>query len=630
MLLDELLRMARVYSAGSRFYSPSARAAAEVGQTQKRGTWQQLRAAMLDAGAKPDEMAWTGLDREMAARQGPVDTDEIIQYLRDRSDMLDVEESTASGVLRKSSLGDRRELVSRVVQDRLPGEIESYRTDILPDEVRERAVPLGDLSDDDLIALLDELPGDPPSSAYDRDAAVKLLKEEYGDDAVVVPSGEFSRRQSRPLLVTDDTISDIVDEWLDPVARAEESIVQWANSLDYDELLDELGMANIADTSEVRYAKYYPEGAIDYTERVYKLDRDKTPIPNPFEVADDPHWGSEDVIGHTRTSRFPTRQGGEAYHLGELQSDWAQRARRGEGVRTLGEEETLKRADDAWKALDRMVGELPDRARAALGERPGANRSGAENVVEAFGFVTPSRADAVNAVIQRLNPDTWFRQPLLRPGDVDMRHPDAAFNRGRPDPARTLLTAVERNVSDPRQDDLPGLQNPVRAIADDLEAEIRSRTGVQSFDELRGLLDALEGPLRDKEPAGPSVHTTDKWVDMLLKRELNNALGSRAEYLTIPTPDLVRWYTGGQYGGHEKFYGEIVPRRMSTLLKRYDPDAAKPTFVDIITEDSGDVRVPAFRITKRLREQADRLGIPLWMLVGAAPLGLLDAMGQRD
>jgi hypothetical protein len=66
------------------------------------------------------------------------------------------------------------------------------------------------------------------------------------------------------------------------------------------------------------------------------------------------------------------------------------------------------------------------------------------------------------------------------------------------------------------------------------------------------------------------------------------------------------------------------------LLKRYDPDAAKPTFVDIITESDGDVRVPAFRITKRLREQADRLGIPLWMLVGAAPLGLLDAMGQRD
>jgi hypothetical protein len=629
MLLDELLRAARVPSAGGRFFSPSARAAAEVGARQKRGAWSQLRAAMLKAGAKPDEMEWTGLDREMAARKGAVDTDEIVRYLRDRSNVLDEEEATAQGILRNAP-SDRGDLMQRFVETRLDDEIEYFRTDVLPDDVRGRAVRLADLDDDDLIALADAAPGGPLPAAYDRNATLAVLKETYGDDAVAIPSREFGRGQTDPLIVTDETIPRIVDDWLDPVSQAQDSLWNDASMLSYGDLLDELGLAGAADTSGVQYAKHYPEGAIDYTERTFQLDRDMTPVPTPFSTADDPHWNAEDIIGHTRTARFPTREGGEAYHLGEIQSDWAQRARR-KGARTLDEEDMLSRASDARTLLAEMIGDIPQRAvEAVAGEGRPFYRPEAAGVVEAFGLVTPRRADAVNRVIGSSSNRASSTAPFLRVGGIDPASPDAARDRfGDFDRPRSVLNALARNVSDPRQPELPGLQNPVRAVADDLAAYAMSRSGVKSLDELRGLLDALDGPLRDREPAGPGVHTTDKWVDMLLRRELGRALDSGADYMTVPTPSLVRRHTGGKVSGHETFYGEIVPRRLAELLKRYDPEAAKRTTANIVTESDGDVTVPAFRITPRLREEAERRGIPLWALVGAAPLGLLDAAEQR-
>ena len=136
----------------------------------------------------------------------------------------------------------------------------------------------------------------------------------------------------------------------------------------------------------------------------------------------------------------------------------------------------------------------------------------------------------------------------------------------------------------------------------------------------------------DRLAGGPTVGSTNKWVDFGLRKELRNAINSGAEYFTIGSPRMVREMTGGLMEGQEEFYGKIVPGRLKDLIQKYDKNA-KVEVIKIqtasdrpispgFTSDGGVREVYAVKITDDLVNAiADKGGMPIFnFLPGAVGL----------
>ena len=69
----------------------------------------------------------------------------------------------------------------------------------------------------------------------------------------------------------------------------------------------------------------FPLGGTNTSETVYRYEDPTGKLQNYIE---DAHLfdglSTKDIIAHTRTAEFPVVDGGNAYHVGELQSDIAQ------------------------------------------------------------------------------------------------------------------------------------------------------------------------------------------------------------------------------------------------------------------------------------------------------------------
>ena len=149
----------------------------------------------------------------------------------------------------------------------------------------------------------------------------------------------------------------------------------------------------------------------------------------------------------------------------------------------------------------------------------------------------------------------------------------------------------------------------------------------------------------EKLAGGPTVGSTNKWVDFGLKKELRNAINSGAEYFTIGSPRMVREMTGGNMEGQEEFYGKIVPGRLKKLIEKFDKNA-KVEVIKIqtasdkpispgFTSDSGVREVLAVKITDDLVNGiADKGGMPIFNFlpgaVGLTGAGVLASQASQE
>ena len=138
--------------------------------------------------------------------------------------------------------------------------------------------------------------------------------------------------------------------------------------------------------------------------------------------------------------------------------------------------------------------------------------------------------------------------------------------------------------------------------------------------------------LSNRNAGAPFVESTDAWVDMVLRRQLADAIESGADYITLPNPEMVKKYTQGDLEGHRQFYGNIAPKNLLNIVKSADPTAE--LFPVRIQTDAGLEDTIALPLTPSLIQSLRKKGLPNYMLPftvgGAASYGTLGSITKDE
>ena len=150
------------------------------------------------------------------------------------------------------------------------------------------------------------------------------------------------------------------------------------------------------------------------------------------------------------------------------------------------------------------------------------------------------------------------------------------------------------------------------------------------------MLGLVTKTLSNQQVGAPFVESTDAWVDMVLRRQLADAIESGADYITLPNPEMVKKYTQGDLEGHRQFYGNIAPKNLLNIVKSADPtrNSAIELFPVRIQTDAGLEDVLALPLTPGLIQSLRKKGLPNYMLPftvgGAASYGTLGSITKDE
>lgn len=546
-------------------YSPSVRAA--EGLRQEKGTYEQMRSMLLKGGAKADELMWSGFDSTFKGRSS-VTKDEIEEYLRDNTDMIGEVSNVAEGVLNEDAVGKHPwEMVDDYVERNIDRETQYFINEYLPDGLDQMHVTVSDLSGSQLREL-----------SENTGKSIEELEADFSD--YYVPDN------------LDDVVApdDAVDYFYgDDFARelAEQSLREQAEEMDVVDLGRLLYGGDAADVSGVQYADYFTPGATDYTETRYTHEA----RPSNWREYESGHWGDDpNTVAHVRSARFQGPGETPVWHVGEIQSDWGQDARRSSmGIGSYDQESIVGEGGSALSTINQI-------------------QRAADDAVRNQGLL-PQVASNMEMPDYRIR-NAMRAEQLGRPDLRPVPHTDDS------------LQFIERSA--PVESGLPlGYTGPEHLLS----SEFMSTYG----DKLR---DARSADEAGKEIANqtfmgaPYVDTTSKWVDFALRQQLFDAIRSGADTMTISSPEMVRKMTFGSEEGQGAFYGNIVPRRLERIAQQYDKGATlTPTQ---ITTGEGKEDVLGLKLSPEFIDKVARKGIPLWTLMGGVSgLGLLGA-GQQD
>ena len=128
----------------------------------------------------------------------------------------------------------------------------------------------------------------------------------------------------------------------------------------------------------------------------------------------------------------------------------------------------------------------------------------------------------------------------------------------------------------------------------------------------------------------PLTGSTNKWLDMTIKRNLHDAITSGGDWFALPNADAVKRTTGGKIEGHKAFYENIAPLRLKKIIEKIDPDAKIETIKMKTLQDGREVmeEVQAVRLNEQFIKNAIKTGIPQLGVVGG--VGLMDFMIQNN
>lgn len=624
----------------SGLYSPSLDAVQKI--NQNAGTYQQLRAQILKAGGKEEELRFTGLD-EMFDPDEKVTRQQLEDALADNVDMFALTQSRASGrigdALDPNDYDTMNRLVSDYVQQNLDAEREYYRNEVMPELASEQLIPLREYVTPADTPMLDDLTG---VSSSELDARRRQMMEqevsragyssidEYLEDfpdAQVEPTGGYLY----------DSLDDAIDRGI--VGDLEEetirSLEESAYLMDPQELAQAAGYQFGFSPENTRYSEYMTPGVSDYFENRYAFADPARVLSNtdPRGLPSVHDFGADEEIPnfvHTRGG-FASVAGGtdNAHHVGEIQSDYGQGLRR--MYEELPEETPTDRAlvnlsssyvgdmtEKDWRQLqrmpdeDRIVPSLRGNAVERLQFDPEARPLDLEDFQSAVSLASGAARVQLNEGLELLardheaklnkleevfasNPELYgdpemqrrMRDSLEETHRREMR--DAVAFSNDPDKDRDLLLStfvpdevVTRidNGDWLSDEELSALSSEgTRTAAAAALRQTLARRNVNPNTYTLLLRQGLDSRGRTRT-AQPFIGSTNRWVDFALKSELVQGALAGKRFFTVSNPEMVRRMTYGSEEGQGDFYGKIVPQRLKNIVKKLDKNVAVTTDMD--------------------------------------------------
>ena len=627
-----------------KMYSPSLRAA--EGLKQEKGTYEQLRKMMLNEGAKADELNWSGADAEFGGKK--VTKQALVDYLSENTDMIEEGLLESSGKL-GGEAKSADEMVNEFVENSIDNEIEYYRTDYGPDAAR-------DSGDYFSIENLDEEQIEEAAAALGYESSDEFIEKAYYDWVYVSKEGgEWKQFADEDEIVLDyfggeDKLRNAAEESLrdnaqyeadrDPAGFFEQYLGGDADDY-YDQQFGE---------GDTEYSQYFTEGAEDYNEKLYQFV-DPTGKIDQSALARGSHFDdySQGLIAHARTGRFRSTTGDDVRLVGEIQSDVAQEARKaGSNFQTREEmiagselEREVAKINDEYNrkgmgALQQLQ-ELPPADIDAINQNiamKGYTRLREEGLIDLAG---QSSAQSKNGIISL--PDNFNEWPEVEQdeyfkyvqGDLPFAQPFtlSQIGLGNGNNLNKLLRLRKAGTLDVN---LPSL-NKILAEYDGLE-EVRV-AAIKKLEPLSNLSRREPDGVETVESANltegaPFVDSTNKWVDMALRRNLFDAIREGSDVMAVPNSDMVRAMTYGTEKGQGEFYDRIVPKRFQDVVRRIDKNAKlEPMQID--TPD-GNKSVAGLRLSDEFIANVAKKGIPTFLAAGAVPMtGFMDYLqGQKQ
>ena len=607
---------------GLPFYSAAARAAENL--KVPSGSYEKLKKlALKQGGVKAKEFEWSGADEAFEGRTD-VTPAELAEYLKQNSNLIREEQKMATGVMRDASSGGYDDGIDGFL-DSPNGQdyIENY-LEGLEENFKENftySTNMQDIgsyvADDDFVAL------DKFAKKIDGVSSGRELAEKYPDGWLATDEYYFETK----VFGSEEAAANW--EWRDNIDSYEQQAREGAeNNLNEMRVYDpeDFNMTVFgsndptADPADLEYANYFPSGGTDMTETRYVFDDPTGDLPEGYFKAG--HFDDdENVVAHARAGEFPVETGGTAYHLGEAQSDVQQAARKAAGPTRTREQELFKDNYDSVKDLFRqyVVGAENDLSHKVFGYGIGRSNTRFRDNPEALTEYKTIVADFLN--------DQSGHSPSFsgkfRPENITDDHSFFDISKGNTTDLNVRLNEFAKYIQE-NKDRLP---EPYTAWAD-----IHTGLSMPNIQKQSDELEKLEASginVENTTVGAPMLESTDAWLDMVLRSQLSDAIASGADYLTLPNPQMVKDYTGGDFEGHRQFYGNIAPKNLMNVVKPADPTA---DFVPIkIKTGKQPEDVLGLPLTQDLITGLRKMGLPKYVVpFGGVGYGALGAMAEDE
>ena len=550
---------------------------------QEKGTGQQMKAMLLKAGVKQDEIDWTGLDKILD--QPKVTKTEIVDYLSEHqlkfgervargssdgdifdwgdSELIDWKEAWGedhlfdtqpSGLItlnddaynfienhqnipsiiekiEKSSIGTESQKIS--LTSKLNKLEERLRVNqLIPDNVAP-----GPFRPTEIIDNMD-LDSDMPEFDLFREAVEEVYTDIYSETGNIVkritdPNTGMTITGSDDLGYQVFTSPEDSGNWENAIAlnnyihhNLNEAKVQAEMYARDSGIADEMSR-QFDGENRTQWSEYQEPGGENYQEIQFTLASDELPVGSKAAEIDYEavHWenpDSDNMIFHIRATDRTTPDGKKVLYIEELQSDWAQRGRK-RGFELKGKEKAK-----AKKRLKELT----------------------EQRYNHKGFNLPKEKS------DRMSPEERSKQ----------------------------------------LEELQVIGNEIEKLENNL-----------------GLLDdGMEDTSRP--PTGPFVGETDKWTSLAIKRLIAKAQKEGYDQISF-SPGDVQYSRWGEEG-LRKYYDEIIPKVAKKITKKMDN-------VSVGKSDVGNSDLPfPQRFTIKLSPDKEFEGFPYMSLApfGAAPI----------
>lgn len=591
-------------------YSPSYEAAKAL--PQEVGTAQQMRSMLLKAGAKEEELTYSGFDNWLRGKE-KVTKQEIEDVLGSAAAGYDyggvdpytgattaagnmpyvrVSNKADAGVtgVQGTSLGDMQDAIyERMLQD-----YNAERRGRLISGLQDRGYSFPQITDEasfrDFAARTRQQfnaqgPGyrgpRVPASVINNISRIESRLTNYDEDFNspsvqwtlqngILNNTEAMIRPDGSVTYTYDAIADEFPNENPTLNLSRGSMppeVQYqanrAYGMSAEQAADYLGI----DVDEVlssfspgpsRYGAYVMPGMKNYSENLYKFDDAGRGVLSGIESLgvrrfDQPHFSEpkSPTMFFTLTGELNTADG-PAYHIAQLQSDIGQSYRKNpERFFVPGKDPTAVELTKSQKAV---LQEYLNKAK----EVEGLNNDVSNSLDRLYSSY--------------LDEDTGG----LRKDDPGYEEMAAGIREGRQrwvDLSDSLIDFEIQNSD---------LFRTIEDFYGDVPTMRRTRVGGDDFStgRLEEILSGKAAPkkgsgLSQKAAALPFATSTNRWVDTALKSELIKAAKSNAEWFTLPRGEDVQKYTGGDPKGQAKFYEGVVPNRLKNLAKDFLPEGVE-------------------------------------------------------
>ena len=636
--LDEVPRFARQYS-------PSRRAAENL--KQNKGTYKQMRAMLLKGGAKENELEWSGLDERFKS-DDTVTKEQIVKWLTASDPRLDRQVRESYGTI-GAEPPSHEEMIEQYVEANLEDEAYYYLNEYGPERLNDEYRPITDLDEDELIDVA-------AYEGYDEDQLDDFLAD-YEDYWIDDGQELFSNEEA--------ALAHALGGYSTPAEGAEalarDSLDENARyNMDFDELRETLGLDEAEEfyEDETQYgAQYFPSGASDYRENIYKFEPEDDSFP-PERMTGASHFGEDDDFAqfHTRTGILPlSNTGGQqrAYYVGEIQSD-AQQNLNKDSLLSYAEGMKLKDYDDVGNSLmsesnrfnmaattnEQAIRQTVEDIRTS---RPDIlqNGVGAQQqiykIIYRQAVLDDHNARMVNSG-QAPMPSKVSELSADQLNQIDglMATPDIQRNIGQSD--YKLTRALLENP------DILPQENPITTQVLMPQIVERSNNLNRSKAYARTASDQEQFFIEDNPElenkmfsgvGGPVMGSQNQWLDYALRSELIEAVNDPSvDYFALPYSEYAIGKVGGTSSpkqGTIDFYRRDVPNRLKKILKQNNIDVGIGP-IRLEGEAYGDSPIKAQGIWLRpeIKDQIKRTGLPTFAALGAMPLmGVFDYLQEQ-